>query len=110
MEDKCWSVRLVETLCRCARCVSVEACGWLVGNFVCGLLTLPSSFGLALGAMLTWRRGRRGVVGWPDQTMLCGRILCFVLFRVVKLCDFVMKVMKSGLCPLVKKKKKCLSY
>jgi hypothetical protein len=60
MEDRCWFVRLVETLCRCVRCVSVEAWGWLVGNFVCGLLILPSSFGLALGAMLNWRRGRRG--------------------------------------------------
>jgi hypothetical protein len=37
-------------------------------------------------------------VGW-----LC---LCFVWSGVVELCDFVMKVMKSGLCPLMKKKKK----
>jgi hypothetical protein len=42
--------------------MSVEA-WWLVGNFVCGLLILPSSFGLALGALLKWSR-REGVIGW----------------------------------------------
>jgi hypothetical protein len=105
LKDNGWNlgvgfVRLVETVCSCARFLSVES-WWLAGAFVCGLLSLPSSFWVGPRCFAQMEEG--GLVGWRFWTLLGGCSLCFVWSCVVKLCDFVMKVMKFGLCPLMEK-------